>query len=141
MRSYATMQRNIGCPMNTYVDIFKALSDATRIRILHLFIRAKCELCVCELTDSLEVPQYNISRHLKILKHAGLLTAEKDGRWVYFRLARTDDPFVACLLKAIEQIPETILQKDLREWEKRLALRTNGRCRIGIQKKHLVGTG
>ncbi len=124
--------------MHAYVDIFKALSDATRIRILHLFVRAKCELCVCELTDSLEVPQYNISRHLKILKSAGLLTSEKDGRWVYFRLVRSDDPFMEYLFKAIEQIPGSLLQKDLREWEKRLALRTDGRCRIGIQKKHLL---
>ena len=127
--------------MNTYVDIFKALSDPTRIRILHLFVRAKCELCVCELTDSLEVPQYNISRHLKILKNAGLLTTEKDGRWVYFSLVRSDDPFMEYLCKAIEHIPDSILQEDLREWEKRLALRTNGKCRIGIQKKHLVRTG
>ena len=127
--------------MNTYVDIFKSLSDATRIRILHLFVRAKSELCVCELTDSLEVPQYNISRHLKILKNAGLLTAQKDGRWVYFSLARADDPFMTYLFKAIEQIPGSTLQKDFREWEKRLALRSNGKCRIGIQKKHLAGTG
>lgn len=127
--------------MNTYVDIFKALGDATRIRILHLFVRAKCELCVCELTDSLEVPQYNISRHLKVLKNAGVLTAEKDGRWVYFSLARLDDPFMQHLLEAIRHISAGVLQKDFEEWQKRLQMRSNGKCRIGIQKKHLVMTG
>jgi len=70
------------------VDIFKALSDETRLRILHLFIKSGEELCVCELTDSLEVTQYNVSRHLKVLATAGLLNREKEGRWVYFRLAQ-----------------------------------------------------
>ena len=46
------------------------------------------ETCLCELVDSLLEPQYKLSRHLKIIRQAGLLTAEKEGRWVYHRLVQ-----------------------------------------------------
>ncbi|MFQ5835459.1 MAG: ArsR/SmtB family transcription factor [bacterium] len=73
--------------MEGYTEIFKALSDETRLRIVHLLIAAGKELCCCEITDSLEESQYNISRHLKILKNAALIKDRKEGRWVYFNIA------------------------------------------------------
>ena len=120
------------------VDIFKALSDETRLRILHLFIKSGEELCVCELTDSLEVTQYNVSRHLKVLATAGLLDREKEGRWVYFKLANHQDAVIEHVLKAISHLSEAIATRDLVELNQRLKLRTNGRCTIGIQKKYLI---
>lgn len=125
--------------MKTYTEIFQALSDETRLRILHLFVKTGEELCVCELTDALEVSQYNISRHLKVLVNCGLLTREKEGRWVYFRLAGQEDAMIASVLASITKLSESTTGKDLAELNKRLQLRTNGRCTIGIQKKHLAG--
>ena len=65
--------------MQEYLEKFKALSDETRLRIVHLLIEKNTPLCVCEFTDALEVPQYNISRHLKILKLAKLIEDEVVG--------------------------------------------------------------
>ena len=54
--------------------------------MVRLLAVTKEELCLCEMVDSLLEPQYKLSRHLKILKQSGLLTAQKEGRWVYHRL-------------------------------------------------------
>jgi len=123
--------------MKEYAEYFKALGDETRLRILYLLIRADSELCVCELTDTLEIPQYNISKHLKILKNAGLVVERKEGRWVNFRLKNDNDIFTQSILKAISGIPHSLLSKDMKELGKRLNIRVEGKCLLGIQKGHL----
>ncbi len=125
--------------LSSVVTIFKALSDETRIRILHLLARTGEALCVCELTDALEVPQYNISRHLKVMVQAGLLDRQKIGRWVYFRLPQSATLFLDFVLQALTSLDTERTRRDLVELKKRLHLRTNGRCTIGIQKNHLIG--
>ena len=115
--------------MKKYTEIFKTLSDETRLRIINLIMKANSELCVCELTDSLEVPQYNISRHLKILRNAGLIKERKEGRWVYFSVINDNELFMEYLLAAIAQIYDAVLLKDLQELNERFKLRTNGRCK------------
>jgi ArsR family transcriptional regulator len=72
-------------------DIFQALADPIRIRIIRLLAQTGEETCLCELVDSLLEPQYKLSRHVKILRQAGLLSAEKEGRWIYHRLVRGVD--------------------------------------------------
>jgi ArsR family transcriptional regulator len=125
--------------MKEFTEKFKAFADETRLRILYLLINSNSELCVCELTDALEIPQYNVSRHLKILRNAGLIEERKEGRWVYFSLTQGMDAFTETALDSINQIAETQLSKDLAELETRLTIRTNGKCLLGIQKKHLIG--
>ncbi len=68
--------------------VFKALSDETRIRILKLL--EKRELCVCELTEILGSAQSTVSRHLRILKDAGLVDDMRDGLWVNYRLSKEE---------------------------------------------------
>jgi hypothetical protein len=71
-------------------EIFKALSDPTRLRILRVLVSMPNEeACLCDLTDALSEPEANISRHLKTLRNSGLLMAEKEGRMVYHRLVPT----------------------------------------------------
>ncbi|MEA4932974.1 MAG: metalloregulator ArsR/SmtB family transcription factor [Lawsonibacter sp.] len=65
-------------------DIFKALSDETRLRILSLILKG--ELCVCEIEDCLGLTQSNASRHLTVLKNAGILISSKQAQWAYYRL-------------------------------------------------------
>lgn len=65
--------------------ICKALSDATRARIALLITREQ-ELCVCELTCALNEIQPKISRHLALLRDAGLLADRRQGQWIYYRL-------------------------------------------------------
>lgn len=124
--------------MEEFIEKFKALADETRLRILNLLLTSKTEVCVCELTDALEIPQYNISKHLRILKNVGLIKERKEGRWVYFGLIKEKDNFTETILNAISQIPESLLSKDLAELDKRIAIRTNDKCLIGIQKQHLL---
>jgi len=71
--------------MNTET-FFRALSDTTRLRCL-LLLTTHDELCVCELTHALALPQPKISHHLGALRKAGLVSDSKQGLWVYYRLS------------------------------------------------------
>ena len=113
--------------------LFQALSDSTRLRIIHLLVMTDEEICLCELVDALLEPQYNLSRHLKLLRQAGLLTSQKEGRWVYHRL--TSDPDYLQQLHALVRVlpdPDDVYRTDLKHFKNRMALREDGRCRVGI---------
>lgn len=114
-------------------ESFKALGDTTRLRILRLLATTEEEACLCELVDSLLEPQYKLSRHLKILRSAGLLTAEKDGRWVYHRLAKGPD-YLKELYRVITTLPDAddLFAADLARFQTRLDYREDGRCRTGV---------
>ena len=71
--------------MKELVRVMKALSDPNRVKILKMLQHR--ELCVCELRAALGVAQPTVSRHLKILENAGLVSYKKDGLWVNYRLA------------------------------------------------------
>jgi ArsR family transcriptional regulator len=64
---------------------FKALADPTRVAILSM-LSCEDEVCVCVLTDQLDVSQPTISHHLKILREAGLVDATRRGTWAFYRL-------------------------------------------------------
>jgi ArsR family transcriptional regulator len=112
---------------------FQALSEPTR-----LLSRARKELCVCEFVDALEEPQYHISRSLKILQNAGLITERREGRWVYYGLPSESDEFRQSLLRAVAALPQSVVAKDERELARRLKLREGGKCLSGVQKVHLL---
>jgi len=91
------------------------------------------EACLCELVDSLQEPQYKLSRHLKILRQAGLLSVEKHGRWVYHRLV-TDPSHLAALFDVVASLPDTqgVYAVDRVRFDDRLCQRDGGRCRVGV---------
>lgn len=68
--------------MQTLPDLFKALADPTRLRLLRLLDAA--ELHVNELVEVLELPQPTVSRHLGVLLRAGLVTRRRDGQWTFY---------------------------------------------------------
>ncbi|HDH1514112.1 TPA: metalloregulator ArsR/SmtB family transcription factor [Klebsiella quasipneumoniae subsp. similipneumoniae] len=68
------------------LQLFKNLSDETRLSLV-LLLREKGELCVCELTSMLKESQPKVSRHLSLLRDAGLLIDRRDGKWIYYRLS------------------------------------------------------
>ena len=82
----------------TLDDVFAALGDETRRRILGLL--ASGEICVCHIHEALDVPQPTASRHLAHLRKAGLVATRKQGLWVHYRLADLQDPAVAGVLKS-----------------------------------------
>jgi len=113
--------------------IFQALADETRLRVIRLMATTGEECCLCELVDSLLEPSYKLSRHLKILREAGLLSSQKEGRWVYHRLVM--EP--ACLVPLYATVqalsdPNEIYSADLKRFRERLSLREDGRCQVGI---------
>lgn len=67
------------------IEILKALSDETRLRILSQIL--KNEMCVCEIEECLELTQSNASRHLTVLKKAGILESYKNAQWSYYRIS------------------------------------------------------
>lgn len=67
------------------LTFFKCLADETRLSIV-LLVSAHRELCVCDLTEKLNLSQPKISRHLALLRASGLLADRRQGQWVYYRL-------------------------------------------------------
>lgn len=67
------------------LDILKALADETRLRIISQILKG--EMCVCEIEGCLELTQSNASRHLTILKKAGILESYKNAQWTYYRVS------------------------------------------------------
>ncbi len=116
--------------------IFQALADGTRLRIIRLMVVTDDESCLCELVDSLLEPSYKLSRHLKILRQAGLLSSKKEGRWVYHRLV-IKPAHLEQLYATVQALPDSnkIYSEDLKRFRKRLCLRVDGRCQIGIQSE------
>ena len=80
-------------------DIIKGLSDETRLLILYLLW--KRPLCVCEVMGALDITQTKASRHLIYMKNAGILEAERDDKWMVYKI-REDIP--EGMRKAIESI-------------------------------------
>lgn len=70
--------------MKQFVDLFKALSDETRLRIVTLL--SEKELCVCQIEAALGLSQVKVSRHLTILRYTGLVNCRRDGLWIYYSL-------------------------------------------------------
>lgn len=66
-------------------DFFKCLSDPTRLDILKIIL-ARQNVCVCEITEILQLSQPKISRHLALLRNLSILLDERKGQWVYYRL-------------------------------------------------------
>lgn len=75
--------------MQKELQIFKALSDGTRVRML-LLLMNNGELCVCDLMESLQIPQSTASRHLALLRSAGLVDGERRGVWMYYRIVEDE---------------------------------------------------
>jgi ArsR family transcriptional regulator, arsenate/arsenite/antimonite-responsive transcriptional repressor len=89
------------CRRSEPATLFKTLSDPTRLRLLNLL--AGGETCVCELTDTLGVVQPKVSRHLAQLKRAGLVDAQRNGKWIHYRWAQQGDPLVGHVLVGLRK--------------------------------------
>lgn len=83
--------------MKSILNALKSLSDETRLRIVNLLFEK--ELCVCDIMEALEITQTKASRHLTILKNAGMVSDRKHAQWVYYSIIRNEDmKFIECLV-------------------------------------------
>lgn len=109
--------------------LLQAIADKTRLRILRILVTLpREEACLCDLTDSLQEPEYNVSRHLKVLRNAGLLSSRKEGRWVYQRLS--SEKAVKPFYRLIAEIPDLddTFSEDLKRFKDEIAKRGNKTC-------------
>ena len=79
--------------------LFSALGDVTRLRIVGLLLTG--EVCVCDIHESLKIPQSKASRHLAYLRRAGLVETRRDGLWIHYRLGTLADPVMAAVGDAV----------------------------------------
>jgi ArsR family transcriptional regulator len=77
--------------------LFRALADATRLRLLNLI--ADREICVCYFVEILKTSQPKISRHLAYLRKAGIVAARREGKWMHYRLVAPRDQAAARILR------------------------------------------
>lgn len=118
--------------MRRKVEIFKAVGEETRLRIMRLLIKADTELCACEIIDVLEKPQYTISKSLKVLVNSGLVDERREGRMMYYSLIYCDS-VIKKLYEAISEIKSDeseAFRNDFDALEKRLSQRENNSCVI-----------
>lgn len=77
--------------MDIEVNILRVLSEPIRLRLATL-LASEGEVCVCRLAEALKEPQYKVSRHLGIMRSAGLVEARREGTWMYYKLAEPSCP-------------------------------------------------
>ena len=113
--------------MRNSIEAFKAIGESTRFRALRLLVLSNEELCACEIIDTLEKPQYAISKSLGILVAAELIDERRDGRMMLYSLAHT--PMNDALFEAVANVPLTEeLSADSTRLNARLAQRENNVC-------------
>lgn len=105
--------------MRKLINSLRALSDEIRLRIINLLSTG--ELCVCEIVDTLQLPQSTVSRHLTILKNAGMVEDNKQGQWVFYKLTsgKDDNSFIERLVDD-EFNKLTVFKKDIQILQKRM---------------------
>ena len=90
--------------MRELIYITKALADRNRVRALYALQAG--ELCVCQITAFLGLSPSTVSKHMSILRHAGLVDTRKEGRWMYYKLTDSDTPTAA--RRALTWVRETL---------------------------------
>lgn len=87
-------------------DFFKCLSDPTRLDIIK-WVLVRENVCVCELTELLQLSQPKISRHLALLRNLSILLDQRKGQWVYYRVNPDLPEWANAVLKIIAQSAQT----------------------------------
>jgi len=84
--------------MRDYESVFKAAADPTRVRILKILEGG--EMCVCQVIAILSLGQSTVSKHLCLLRAAGLIKDRRDRKWVHYALDRgSDSPYAVRMLR------------------------------------------
>lgn len=87
--------------VTTAVARYKALADATRLTVLATLAESPDPVCACDLGAGVDVGQPTISHHLRVLREAGLVTAERHGTWGFYRLAPDTAGWVRAMLASL----------------------------------------
>ena len=88
--------------MKNEAAVFKVLGDPTRLRLMVL-LSIQGETCVCKLAEALNAPDFKISRHLGIMRSAGLVEARREGTWMYYKLSNARNRLEECLQECFRE--------------------------------------
>ncbi|GAB5559752.1 MAG: hypothetical protein SynsKO_13990 [Synoicihabitans sp.] len=100
------MPKNPEESLRNIAQLMNVLADPARLRILNL-LRAKSELCSCDIGPITGYIPSKISRHLSILKQAGLLQERREATFIHYRLNRTTDPVIKRVLGTVDLLAKT----------------------------------
>lgn len=115
--------------MITPQEFFTLLSDETRLRCL-LLLQKEEELCVCEFSHILKSIQPKVSRHLSLLRKSGLVSDERRGQWVYYRLsAKLQMWMKRILISTLEELKDSEPYRS--DFEKIVNIRSQLNIRCG----------
>lgn len=112
--------------MDKFESTFKALGDRTRLRIMNILL--KQELCVCEVMEALGLPQSKASRHLGILKNAGIILDRRDAQNVFYRVNSSDSNVSKFLESLAVLFSQTSNDDDLQRLASVLSTRVDNIC-------------
>lgn len=115
--------------MKITVQVFKALGDETRLRIMALLVAGQ-ELCVCDIMAALKLPQSTVSRHLSYLRNAGLVDDRRQGVWMYYRVTKERVENAAAIFDLLSTMLFTLDQTavDQRRLKGHLAIKNEQSC-------------
>jgi ArsR family transcriptional regulator len=119
--------------MKDMLNIFKALSDETRLRIIKLLEEG--ELCVCDITAALDMVQPKVSFHLSALKEAGLIKDRKQGKWIHYSLNEKDLFKRMLILSACERMQDTTISGDRKRLDAFLGKKVQGDKVVPMKSK------
>jgi len=98
-----------------------------------LLLSIDSKISVSEIIDVLEESQYNVSKHLKILKNAGLIYEKKEGKWSFYHYRSSQDAFDKAIKDTVLTIPQDLMIDEINRCRKRLSMRVDGKCVVGAE--------
>jgi len=126
-------------PWEQYTSVYKALSDTTRLKIMWLLLSVDSKINASEIIYVLGENQYNVSKHMKILKAADLIYEEKEGQWTYYHYRTSKANFHEKIRQAVMAIPKELMVDEKRRCKERLTMRNEGVCKIATKRKKKQG--
>ncbi|MFZ0430087.1 MAG: metalloregulator ArsR/SmtB family transcription factor [Acidobacteriota bacterium] len=116
--------------LQDFMDVTRALADESRIRTLLALEQG--ELCVCQITEILDLAPSTVSKHMALLRQARLVDSRKEGRWIYYRLPDDPSPAVRQALdwvcRSLKEAPE--IAGDRQHLQKVICLEPEALCEI-----------
>ena len=122
--------------MEHTTQLFKALGDITRLRIMALLFSG--ELCVCDITETLNLPQSTVSRHLSYLRNAGLVQSHRKQNWMHYRMPSKPDQLLRGAIELLQQQLPILATIQEDQVNLKIYLKEKGKkgCQKGSRKKH-----
>jgi len=119
--------------MQEILNVFKALSEETRLRIMKLLEDG--ELCVCDIVAALDMIQPKVSFHLGVLKKAGLIKDRKQGKWIHYRIDDSNMFRRFLLLSVFERVREESVKDDRKRLKNFLKYKSEKSNVISLDKR------